>query len=332
MPCFYPLNGWRSNTLTSKGKRKIVFTQEDAFRDRSITVPCGQCIGCRLEYSRQWAVRCMHENQLHDESCFITLTYNDKNLPENGVLIKKDFQDFMKRLRKNISPIKVKFFSAGEYGEVCEICGLSKKFCLRSECKKFIPTFGRPHYHALIFGYDFKDKKIIKEQKLGNEIVKLYRSETLEKMWQKKGHVTIGQANFLTAAYVARYCLKKATGKKKEEGHYDKVNIKTGEIITMPQEYITMSRGGRTGKGISSEWYDKYKSEVFPSDSIVVNGQEMRPPKYYDNMFEIENNKKYKEVKFKRRLKAKLEEPERVYETEKVAQAKLNLNKRHKEI
>ncbi|MEO5355656.1 MAG: hypothetical protein H7835_21005, partial [Magnetococcus sp. XQGC-1] len=93
----------------------------------------GQCVGCRLERSRQWAIRVMHEASQHEHNCFITLTYNDDNLPANGSLNYRHFQNFMKRLRKYYVEFTVRFYMCGEYGE----------------------NFARPHYHACIFAIMF---------------------------------------------------------------------------------------------------------------------------------------------------------------------------------
>src|SRR4051794_29862641 len=100
MPCFRPLKGYRARvTNPDTGKRSIVFNARKGFNDLPVDLPCGQCIGCRLERSRQWAIRCSHEAKLHEENCFITLTYAPEHLPPGGTLVVKDFQDFMKRLR-----------------------------------------------------------------------------------------------------------------------------------------------------------------------------------------------------------------------------------------
>jgi len=123
-----------------EGKRAIVFNPKYGYPDMPVELPCRQCIGCRLEYSRQWAIRCLHEASLYDENCYITLTYDDQKLPEsydikNGLDL-SHFQLFMKRLRKKYGA-KIRFFHCGEYGE----------------------DRGRPHFHACIFNHDFQDKK-----------------------------------------------------------------------------------------------------------------------------------------------------------------------------
>jgi len=172
MPCRDPLKGYRSRERNPSGKRSIVFSAREGFHDQPVNLPCGQCIFCRLERSRQWAIRCIHEAKLHEENCFITLTYSDQHLPSHGGLVLSHFQDFMKRLRFKFSHIPIRFFHCGEYGE-------------RSS---------RPHYHALIFGLDFVDKyhyRTVNDQKY-------YRSPTLERLWDK-GNSMIGDLTFESA-------------------------------------------------------------------------------------------------------------------------------------
>lgn len=281
MACYYPLKGYRARHKNESGKYSIVFNIKDGYADMPIQVPCGKCIGCRLEYSRQWAIRCMHEASLYENNCFITLTYNNKNLPEKGTLVKEHFQKFMKRLRKKFSEITIRYYHCGEYG--------SKNM--------------RPHYHACIFNFDFPDREFFK---FSNNIP-LYTSKILEELWPY-GYSTIGDVTFESAAYVARYIVKKVNGKKAEEcdpqtglSHYEKVNKETGEIEEILPEYTTMSRR----PGIAYDWYQRWNKDVYPSDFLVVKGKKMRPPKYYDGMYEIDNPKEYKKIK-KKRLKEAL--------------------------
>jgi len=221
-----------------------------AYVDLKMTVSCGQCIGCRLERSRQWAVRCMHEASQHSENSFLTLTYRDLSLPEGGTLVKRDFQNFMKRLRKKYSGRKVRFFHCGEYGD----------------------SLGRPHYHALLFGLDFEDKLLHKKSNSGDDI---FTSKILDSVWQL-GHAYIGSVTFESAAYVARYCLKKRTGHSADE-HYEFIDPDTGEVFNRQPEYITMS----LKPGIGAGWFDNFKSDVFPNDEVIVNGLKVKPPRYY---------------------------------------------------
>ena len=271
MPCYKPLTGYRSRKVNPSGKRSIVFNPNDGFVDMEVTVPCGRCIGCRLEYSRQWAIRCMHEAALYDNNCFITLTYRDECLPESGSLRLKDFQDFMKRLRKKFGS-GIRFYHCGEYGD----------------------KFKRPHYHACIFNMDFDDRVLWRVQ---ND-VPLYRSPSLEKLWPF-GYSSVGNLTFESAAYVARYILKKQTGEK-AWAHYADIDFDTGEIKFRDKEYTTMSRR----PGIAAGWYEKFKGDVYPSDSVIVRGREMRPPRFYDGLYELESPEELLKLKKVRKIRA----------------------------
>lgn len=262
MPCISPLDGWLSKERTESGKRMVVFRLQDGLHDRPVTVPCGRCRGCRLEKSRQWAMRCMHEASLYDENCFLTLTYDDAHLPENGSLAKVDFQRFMKRLRWRYRGRSIRFYHCGEYGD----------------------ESGRPHYHALLFGFDFDDK-VRWSVRNGNEV---WRSDALEELWPY-GHSEIGTVTFESAAYVARYVMKKFVSSDEEA-------VKAYYGCREP-EYATMSRR----PGIGREWFELYGDEVYAHDSVIVNGREVKPPKFYDALFEAVSPGRLAEVKAKRR-------------------------------
>lgn len=267
MPCFHPIDAWQSKFKKDNGKSSVVFSYpvSNYANFESIKIPCGQCVGCRLERSRKWALRCMHEMQMHDRNCFITLTYNDSNLPDDRSLNIRDFQLFMKRLRKKFGK-GIRFFHCGEYGE----------------------RFARPHYHAILFGFDFDDKVPFKETECGDM---LYVSADLDALWQK-GFCTIGSANFATAAYVARYIMKKVNGDGADQHYFDS---STG--VYLRPEYVTMSRR----PGIAGTWYDRFESDVFPSDYLVVNGVKCKPPRYYDTKYEITNPDGYEFIKNSRK-------------------------------
>lgn len=269
MPCYHPLKGYRSKTVNPSGKRSIVFSPKEGYYDKPLDLPCGQCVGCRLERSRQWAIRCVHEAQLHEENCFITLTYDDDHLPADGSLNVEHFQKFMKRLRFRNSGKNIRFFHCGEYGE----------------------NLGRPHYHACLFNFDFVDKKPWKKQN-GNQY---YVSEELTETWGM-GHAMIGALTFESAAYVARYITKKVTGDQATD-HYTKSDLETSETLTvLKPEYVTMSRR----PGIGKNWYQKYKKEVFPEDHVVLRGKELKPPKFYLQQLELSFPDEYAFVKAKR--------------------------------
>lgn len=278
MACYRPLDAWNGGIDPVTGKTIVVWHFREGLK--LLPLPCGQCIGCRLERSRQWAMRCLHESSLYSRNAFITLTYDNGHLPEDGSVDVSVFQRFMKRLRRsNVGCDKVvskdgkvtypiRFFHCGEYGE----------------------KLGRPHYHACLFNFDFADKYlwIVKNG------FRLYRSAELEKLWAN-GHCLIGDVTFDSAAYVARYIMKKITGDKSDL-HY--VNKDTGVIRN--SEYTTMSRRPGIGKG----WFNKFTSDVYPDDFVVVNGVKTRPPKYYDALYEVLNSVDFARIKADRVVKA----------------------------
>lgn len=269
MTCYSPLQAYRVH-----GRKKLLFTQDDTLPNIPVKVPCGQCVGCRIDRSRQWAVRCVHEASLYERNCFITLTFNDDNLPSPPNLDVRTFQLFMKRLRKAFGD-GIRFYHCGEYGE----------------------QFGRPHYHALLFNFDFPDKYLWKVYN-GS---KLYRSPILERLWPY-GHSSIGDVTFQSAAYVARYVMKKVTGKGAEK--YYASCPKTGEVFDRKSEYTTMSRR----PGIGREWFEKFKNDVFPNDQVLIKSGDqykaIKPPRYYDNLFELSNPEDILRVKSVRKKNA----------------------------
>ena len=298
----------------------IVFSKAKSPTQIPMEVPCGQCWSCRLARSREWATRLVKEstNWPEQQRTFITLTYNNENLPEDGSLQVEDYQDFMKALRyhfsketktKRIYP-KIKYFHCGEYGETCKTCNTSYIMHKQSKsgkkytgCNNFIKGLGRPHYHAILFGVTFDDLEEYKKTKSGELI---YKSETLNKIWGK-GFCSVGQVTFESCAYVARYIMKKITGENAEL-HYQKptgINKETGEVITTPvkPEYITMSRN----PAIAKEWAEKYLTDIGKNDSILLQRKgkafETQPPRYFLKLLEKEDPIKYEILKAKRRIK-----------------------------
>lgn len=277
MPCYAPQTAYKSKHVNPSGKRSLTWRPQEAL-DTSplgqVTIACGQCIGCRLERSRQWAVRCMHEAQLHDANAFITLTYDDNNVPSDYGLRLEDFQKFMKRLRKKH---QVRFFHCGEYGS----------------------RYGRPHYHAIIFGHDFRPWEAVGKTQSG-EI--LYMSEELAELW-KLGRHQVGEMTFKSAAYVARYIVDKKTGldatRPDPDGltYYESVDPTTGEVTAVRPEYTTMSRR----PGIGKPWYDKYKQDIYAYDECIVNGKKVKPPKVYDGYYEVDEPEAFSRIKARRK-------------------------------
>ena len=256
--------------ITSKEQYKL----NNIYLDKWITeyqeVPCGRCIGCRLEYSRQWATRCMLESEQYKENQFITLTYDNEHIPiTNGVtddgeigyvgtLNPDDLQKFMKRLRikykRKFNHDNIRFYACGEYGEEHQ----------------------RPHYHAIIFNLPIPDKKEWYINQKSHE--KVYTSEILTKIWGK-GIVGIGNVTWESAAYVARYIMKKQKGQNAIE-YYKKRGIHP--------EFVRMSRK----PGIAAKYYEDHKFEIYETDEIFIKRknkvEKVKPSKYYDDKFEIE--------------------------------------------
>lgn len=252
---------------------RVTFDRREGFRGDPLTVSCGRCVGCRLERSRQWAVRIMHEAQMHERNSFVTLTYNDEKVPWDGSLKKADWQHFARRLRKKVG--KFRYFHCGEYGE------------LR----------GRPHYHAALFGHDFMFDRTLYTMSNG---FPLYNSPTLDKAWGH-GYCQIGNLTFESAAYVARYIMKKVNGAQAENHYLNYTDLDTGEVVSRTPEYTTMS----LKPGIGASWFEKYQGDVFPRDEVISNGRPARPPKFYDGLLERTDPEQLEEIKYLRSVKAK---------------------------
>lgn len=254
MTCYHPIKAYRSREKDpSTGKYGITFNATKALIEgTSFAVPCGRCIGCRIDKSYQWAMRCLHEAQMHDQNSFITLTYDQQSVPVDYSLKLRDWQLFMKRLRKN-SGANMRFFASGEYGDR----GL------------------RPHYHALIFGYDFPDKRFHRTTPRGD---RLYVSDFLNETWGKGQLNEIGAVTFKSAAYTARYVIKKQGGDQ-ADSHYMRVSPIDGNTYRVATEFAVMSRR----PGIGTTWFDKFKTDAFPSDFLIIEGRKVKPPHFYLN-------------------------------------------------
>lgn len=213
----------------------------------------------------------MHEAQFHEHSCFLTLTYNDDHLPTDSGLRYDDFQRFMKRLRKwqpdkryrvidgrRVLDNPIRYYMCGEYGD----------------------ELLRPHYHAALFGAVFPDMLPFRRTESGSMI---YTSETLTNIWGL-GHASIGELTYDSAAYIARYVVKKISGTK-AAAHYRRVDPDTGEVFDVSPEFTRMS----LKPGIGQKWINQYHADVYPTDRINTHGRLSRPPRYYDKQMEVTN-------------------------------------------
>lgn len=294
MPCYHPVSAFKC------ADGSVVFSERaryDVVGD--FKLPCRQCIGCRLDRAHAWTVRCVHEAQLHEENCFLTLTYSDENLPPGGCLRHRDFQLFMKRLRRHTGR-DVRYYMCGEYGTT---------------------TF-RPHYHACLFGFTFSDQVLWRRTESDSFI---YSSRLLDRLWGL-GNTSVGAFTRQTAAYVSRYVLKKVTGDLAPE-HYRFVDS-DGVVYDRPPEYNCMS----TRPAIGRRWFDQYHRDVFPGDYVVADGLKTPVPPYYSKRLEVINPDLADEIKQERQLNSIAHSdnrtPDRLAVREEVHQAKVRNLKR----
>lgn len=201
---------------------------------------------------------------MHEESCFVTLTYDADHVPKDGSLSVKACQDFLKRLRERVRPVRIRFFLCGEYGE----------------------RLARPHYHAIIFGWEPPDRKRLP----GHFDYAEYSSELLSEIWGH-GNVHVGGVSFDSASYVANYATKKISGEK-AEAHYG----------GRRPEFLLMSRR----PGIGRWWIEEFAGDVYPADEVIVRGVQARPPRYYDQVVEARCPELLRGVKEKRERAAEV--------------------------
>lgn len=244
----------------------------------SLLVPCKQCRGCRIDYARHWADRIVMESltSLPHSCFFVTLTYNQESLLNNftgysfehvyqgntyeisaATLIKKDLQDFNKRLREEFRSkyghTNIRFYAAGEYGSMSR----------------------RPHYHVCYFNLPIQDLEYYTTNFQGD---KLYTSPTLERLWGK-GYVVIGELTWESAAYTARYVVKKFKGQQAEKFYYDH-----GHVLP---EFCLMSNR----PGLGGDYYEQHKVEIYKYDHIQLPSSDKRDgltsvPRYFDKLLE----------------------------------------------
>lgn len=300
MPCYFPLPAFYASTPNLSGKYSlIVLPRTEVNLDKySFRVPCDKCYYCRLKKSAQMAIRCVHEASLHENTvqnpsgrgnCFITLTYNDEFLPKFGTLCHRDFQLFIKRLRKRFGS-GIRFYMCGEYG--------SRNM--------------RPHYHAILFNFNFDfDKYFWDRSSSGFDI---FRSPSLERAWtdpvsgRSMGYSSVADFSFDSAAYVSRYVMKKIGGDM-ALSHYAVIDKDTGEVLfdRVPEYNVPSNRNG-----IGKDWFDNHYDEIYTGDFVVIKNRKYTVPKYYDRCLENVDIEKFLEVKDLRRSKVVVESEERL--------------------
>lgn len=258
--------------------------------ENAILVPCGHCIGCRLDYARQWAERCIHEADKHENNYFLTLTYDDDHLPKNKkdlpAFFGDEISDFMKVLRqywkRKFNYDGIRFFGCAEYGEHAG--------------QRLI----NPHLHILLFNCpipDLQERHPVKVdgvlkwiKQFSDTGEQLLFSPAIHQVWQKKGSAQIGQVTFESASYVARYIMKKQYG----------LDAKVYRDLDMAPPYIRMSRR----PGIGADWYKENLSEIYQYDKVVVHRGNMsffqNPGRYCDNLLKDLDPQRFYELKEKR--------------------------------
>lgn len=253
MTCYFPRKAW-APLSTADGGRYVFDATKALNSDNPVALACGQCRGCRADKASSWATRCTHEAQVSSSSCFITLTYSDEHLPANNSVSLREWQLFMKRLRKRFGS-RIRYFACGEYGE---------------------QTF-RAHYHALLFNFDFPDKTFWMDRD-GHRV---FKSKALEELWTF-GLSEIGAVTASSAGYCAQYAHKKITGALADE-HYLRPHPLTGDLHRVAPEFGAMSRR----PGLGEEWFDRFHGDIFPADHLIVDGSPRKVPEYYVKRLEL---------------------------------------------
>lgn len=294
MACYSPKTAW----LAADGRLMLSASPGVV---REFQIPCGQCIGCRIKRKQQWTVRLVAERKLHQDASFLTMTYDDRHLPAHGALEYRHVQLMLKRLRKKHPELKLRHFTSCEYG------GQTR----------------RPHYHMILFGYDFQaDRTQWRQTKKGE---KVYRSAELESVWPY-GNAEVGNVTPQSIAYVAGYCVKKITGVASPD-QYTRLDPSTGELVQIPPEFARMS----LRPGIGYGFLQKYAAELLVHDAGIVDAQKLPLPTYFEKYLEenypeeMEANRYRRFVHSQTRLDDTTEERRAVREA--VAKARANLNK-----
>lgn len=271
MSCTRPIAAQRHY---SAKENKLVVRLKGADFKPNLELPCNKCPSCKLRKAKEWALRCWHESQMHEQSAYITLTYRDADLPKNNNLDHRDFQLFMKRLRVKYSGRRYSYFMCGEYGDVTH----------------------RPHYHVVLFGYWPPDAVFHRTENKH----RYFKSEELDNLWQK-GFTDTSYVSYHSAGYVARYTLKKQLADKELQDRYVYAD-EHGEMHVRKFEYVRMS----TDPAIGKSWFEKYKQQTIEHDLVRdPNGVECPVPRYYLDQLKKENPELHEQLAQARLEKAR---------------------------
>lgn len=272
MRCTYPKTvGFMADGKTISWSQKHYSKEFATFQ-----LPCGKCLQCRLEYARSWAIRCTHEAQMHENNCFVTLTYSDENL-KSDKLIEADFDRFVQKLRDKIKydlvkkyggrklwnklpaetrkafyeKVKIGIYGVGEYGE-------QKK---------------RPHWHACIFNWSPEDYEYKYTTDRGDIV---YSSATLTALWDNKGTTEFGSVTFDSAGYCARYAAKKLVHGHDGAHGYEPI----------PKKSLHQAPG--------KSFLEKYWRDIFNEGVVrLSNGRTSSIPRYYEKWLKVKHPKEW---------------------------------------
>lgn len=313
MTCFHPLTAYQYKyRKNDNGKSLVVFDFAKVYKEfgslwsqhvDEVKLPCGHCIGCRLSQARDWAVRICHETALYasDRCFFLTLTYNDDSIQHlrqmSSLKDHKVYYSLSKRdLQLFMKRLRKKFGSGIRFYACGEYGSLNQ----------------RPHYHVIVWNLDLPDLQLWRKD--GQSYY--FRSTILESLWPF-GFSVVGRVSFDSACYVARYCTKKITGDMAQDHYFGRT-----------PEFSLMSRR----PGVGSRWLEKYSSDVYNYDVVIFKHLKLRPPRYYDKLFEVLHPDEMEVIKKRRKVVA-LSSPmtcERLQTLER--SAKIRLSKKMRKI
>lgn len=271
MKCLDPVRMYRGdNGTVSHVLHKVNSVKDEFFR------PCGLCINCRLRRAEGNAIRMVHESKFHDEKCFLTLTYDDSKIPPRSSLRYDDVTKFIKRLRKSLESTKydksLSYYRVGEYGG----------------------SNHRPHYHMVLFGINFLNLDLkylgnsnyVKKSALVSDRM-YYKSSYVSDCWSH-GFVDVGPVDMSTCYYTAKYVTKK-------------LYAKTADY----SDWLLPERSSSSKKNpIGKRWIEKYYTDVYPHDYVVLDGKKLQPPRYYDDWLKLNHPSLWSVVSSKRLLSA----------------------------
>jgi len=264
--------------------------QENQYQDLaygldSVEIPCGKCQLCLVDRRYSNALRIMLEAESWPgKTYFITLTF-DENHVGSGELDHQEWSQFIKNFRRRFCQAQYTDIRkrADYYGKIRSVTFKEIKQVM---CGEYGDTFGRKHFHGIIFNHSFDDVEFTGHySKKGNPI---YTSKSLQEVW-KKGFVQVEEVTFDLALYVGSYVTDKLDDPEAHHGHSKK-------------QY------GRFGRGIGLSWISKYWRDVLVSGRVKLLDREFPVPRYFAKKIRDmrpEEYERYKQKKLLRLAKAR---------------------------